>query len=231
MKKTILFVAAALAALTAGAQQKAPVPRLNPGVGPVMNVNTNQTYGSDLRVLPENAQTFINTLFPDVAVAVVERDVKDKEYEVKMADGYEVLFDYAGNWLEVESPDNATLSSEIIQKLVPENVVIETLSGDAVAQGGVVNYVEEIDYIPGFGYVVEYAVTPANKGKVAIDSNGNVTTMKALKAKTSKDAGKYARKNSKSDKSKSYKKNKEGKKGGKSGRSNSYRGERGKSVR
>lgn len=220
MKKTILFVAAALAALTAGAQGKGPVPRLNPGVGPVMNVNTNQTYGSDLRVLPEKAQTFINTLFPDVAVAVVERDTKDQEYEVKMADGYEVLFDYSGNWLEVESPDNAMLSSEIIKKLVPENLVIETLSGDAVAQGGVVDFVEEIDYIPGFGYVVEYAVTPANKGKVAIDSNGNVSTMKALKAKTAKDNGKYARKHSKSDKAKANR-NRSGKKGIRSGRNSS----------
>lgn len=182
MKKTFLLFAVALMTLTAGAQEKRQMPRLNPGVGPVMNVNTNQTFGSDLRILPENAQTFINTLFPDVAVSQVERDTKDQEYEVKMADGYEVLFDYNGNWLEVESPDNAMLSSEIIKKLVPENVVIETLSGDAVTTGGVVDYVEEIDYIPGYGYVVEYAVSPVNKGKVAVDTNGNVTSVKALKA-------------------------------------------------
>lgn len=193
MKKTLLFLAIAAAAISAGAQNQAPVPRLNPGVGPVMNVNTNQTFGSDLRILPENAQTFINTIFPDVAVAQVERDTKDQEYKVKMSDGYEVTFDYNGNWLEVESPDNARLSSEIIKKLVPENVVVETLSGNAVADGGVVNYVEEIDYIPGFGYVVEYAVTPANKGKVAIDSNGNVTSVKALKAGNNYGHGRYAK--------------------------------------
>lgn len=202
MKKTLLILSIALVALTAGAQEKRQIPRLNPGVGPVMNVNTNQTFGSDLRILPENAQTFINTIFPDVAVAQVERDTKDQEYEVTMADGYEVLFDYNGNWLEVESPDNAMLSSEIIKKLVPENVVVETLSGNAVTEGGVVNYVEEIDYIPGYGYVVEYAVSPQNKGKVAIDSTGKVTNVKALKAGTDYGKSKYAGKMKKGDKAK-----------------------------
>lgn len=214
MKKTFLLLAVALMTLTAGAQEKRQMPRLNPGVGPVMNVNTNQTFGSDLRILPENAQTFINTLFPDVAVSQVERDTKDQEYEVKMADGYEVLFDYDGNWLEVESPDNAMLSSEIIKKLVPENVVIETLSGDAVTTGGVVDYVEEIDYIPGYGYVVEYAVSPVNKGKVAVDTNGNVTSVKALKAGSNSGNQKYAGKMKIGDKSKFNKKDNRGRKGG-----------------
>lgn len=214
MKKTLLLLAVALMTLTAGAQEKRQMPRLNPGIGSVMNVNTNQTFGSDLRILPENAQTFINTLFPDVAVSQVERDTKDQEYEVKMADGYEVLFDYNGNWLEVESPDNAMLSSEIIKKLVPENVVIETLSGDAVTTGGVVDYVEEIDYIPGYGYVVEYAVSPVNKGKVAIDTNGNVTSVKALKAGSNSGNQKYAGKMTKGDKSKCDKKDNGSRKGG-----------------
>lgn len=214
MKKTFLLLAVALMTLTAGAQEKRQMPGLNPGVGPVMNVNTNQTFGSDLRILPENAQTFINTLFPDVAVSQVERDTKDQEYEVKMADGYEVLFDYDGNWLEVESPDNAMLSSEIIKKLVPENVVIETLSGDAVTTGGVVDYVEEIDYIPGYGYVVEYAVSPVNQGKVAIDTNGNVTSVKALKAGSNSGNQKYAGKMKNGDKSKFNKKDNRGRKGG-----------------
>lgn len=187
MKKTLLIIALAAVGLVAAAQEQKPVPRLNPGVGPVMNVNTNQTYGSNLRVLPENAQTFVNTLFPDVAVAEVERDVKDQEYEVKMANGYEVLFDYNGNWLEVESPDNAMLSSGIVKQLVPENVVVETLAGNAVVPGGVIDYIEEIDYVPGFGYVVEYAVSPRQKGKVAVDSKGNVSDVKALKSCVSKD--------------------------------------------
>lgn len=199
MKKTILCLAIFAAALTASAQM--PVggnQQLLRGIGPVENVNNNPQYGTDIREMPENAQTFINTLFPNVAVASVQKDLKDKEWDVKMANGYEITFDYNGTWLEVESPDNATLSSEQVNMLVPQNQVIATLSGDAVVPGGIVNFVEDIEYIPGFGYVVEYAAVGQPDGKVAVDTNGNVKTMKDLKSykaqakgkKGNRDAGK-----------------------------------------
>ena len=208
MKKTILLLAFLAATLGASAQTNSNCvnPELLRGIGPAINVNNNPQYGTDIRVLPENAQTFINNLFPDVLTASVENNLKDKEWEVKMADGYEVTFDYAGNWLEVESPRNVMLSSEMVKQLVPQNVVVETLAGDAVVPGGVINFVEEIDYIPGFGYVVEYAAAPQNTGKVAIDTNGNVKSMKDVKAykasakKDCKAKGQYAAKNKKGGK-------------------------------
>lgn len=192
MKKTLILAALAFAAIGANAQQPCANPQLLRGIGPAINVNNNPQYGTDIRVLPENAQTFINTLFPNVAVASVENDLKDKQWEVKMADGFEVNFDYNGNWTEVESPRNAMLPSETVKALIPENVVIATLTGDQIVNGGIVNYVEEIDYVPGFGYVVEYAASDQASGKVAIDTNGNVKTMREFKAMSNTGKNKMA---------------------------------------
>lgn len=191
MKKTLIFLAMAALALTGAAQDKKVMPRYNRGVGPAINVPIEQNYGTDLRVLPENAQTFINTLFPDVAVADVERDGRDQEYEVRMDNGYEVTFDLDGNWLEVDSPDNAMLSGEMVRQLVPENEVMATLSGDAIVNGGVVNYVEDIEVIPGVGYVVEYEVSPAVKGKAGIDNAGTLRSAREMKGTVKK--AKYAK--------------------------------------
>lgn len=223
MKKTLIFVALLSAALGVSAQNKCnnaakecnnPAVRteLMRGIGPAIDVNNNPQYGSNIRVLPENAQTFINTLFPNVATASVEKNLKLNAYEVKMDNGYEVLFDYAGNWLEVEAPNNTMLSSEIIKQLVPQNEVVATLSGDTVVPGGVINYVEEIDYIPGFGYVVEYADVLNGGGKIAVDTNGNVQSMKAVKemAKKAKDGMRGDRKGGKKAYAKSQKKAKKG---------------------
>lgn len=186
MRNTILTVILGMAAVcTAGAQSQ-PAPRLNNGVGPVEAVSTN------FRSLPEKAQTFVNELFPSTMVASVTNDVADNEYEVKMSDGYEITFDYDGNWIEVETPDNVMLPSSVLNKLVPENVVVATLSGDAVVPGGVVNYIESIEYVPGYGYVVEYE-SVTNEGKVRIDKGGNVLKHKTDKPRLGKKGKKGAK--------------------------------------
>lgn len=174
MKNTILTLILGAATLLPAGAKRPPVPRINGGVIPVEAVSM------DFRSLPENAQTFVNELFPATMVAKVTNDVADREYEVKMSDGYEITFDYNGNWLEVETPDNVMLPSSILSKLIPENVVITTLSGDAVTPGGIINYIESVEYIPDYGYIVEYEAT-TSKGKVGIDKSGNINKAKSGK--------------------------------------------------
>lgn len=157
------------------AQDRLPV--INGGVGPVTAIST------DVSSLPAEAQTFINELFPNVAVAKVTNDVADREYEVDMSNGYEVKFDYDGKWLEVDTPDNATFPSSMLPRLMPEAVVIETLTGNDVQPGGVIEYVEEVEVTPASAYVVSYT-TPASKGKVLVDKKGKV-----LKHKNSAHSG------------------------------------------
>ncbi len=177
MKKTLFILGlAAMAAMPVTAQQsnQGASPRLNPGVGPAMSGSM------EFRSLPENAQTFINTLFPSTTVARVENDFKDREYEVKMSDGYEITFDYNGNWTQVEAPEGVMLPSSTLVAMVPEQVVITALSGNDLAQGGGINYVEEIEAYPE-GYMVEYA-TASDKGKVAVSKNDGSVVTKGKKA-------------------------------------------------
>lgn len=178
MKKTFITLAlAALAAVPAVAQKQ--IPRLNPGVGPV------EAASMTFRSLPENAQTFINTLFPATTVSRVVNDFKDREYDVTMSDGYEITFDYDGNWTQVEAPDGVMLPSSTLAALVPEQTVIMTLSGDDLVNGGVIDSIEEIEVYPE-GYLVEYATGTYGKGKAAVSKTDGKVTRHKLSARQSK---------------------------------------------
>jgi hypothetical protein len=71
--------------------------------------------------LPDKAQVFMKTHFPDVKVsyAKVEKDVFEKSYEVILVDGCKVEFDRKGEWTEInckykEVPLN-TVPAEIVK--------------------------------------------------------------------------------------------------------------------
>lgn len=140
----------------------------------------------DFSSLPENAQTFINDLFPATSVSKVENDFVDRKYEVDLSNGYEVTFDYNGNWVQVEAPDGATLPSSTLSVLVPEEVVMTTLSGDALLNGGVTEVIDEITVLPG-EYVVEYVTGKVGTGKANVSkSDGSVIIRKGHKDRPSK---------------------------------------------
>lgn len=165
MKNALLILALLSGGLmTASAQTPQQV--AYSGVGPVEEIST------DFRSLPENAQTFINELFPATTVTAVKNDVADSEYEVDMSNGYEVVFNYDGDWIKIDAPDNVMLPSSVVKQLVSDDAIVAVLTGDQVVPGGVIDYVGEIACIPDYGYVVEYEA--AEKGKVAIDNSGNV---------------------------------------------------------
>ncbi|MBD5231975.1 MAG: hypothetical protein HDS66_07495 [Bacteroidales bacterium] len=177
MKKTFISLSILVAAtLGAAAQSVTPaarqMPKLPQGVGPVMEASMVTTD------LPAQAQNFLNKYFAGVAVKSAKNDFKDRRYEVKLADGAEVEFDYNGNWIEVEAPDGATLPSSTISALMPESVVVNSLSGDAMVNGGVMQYVEEVVSYPDF-YVVS-AVTPdGTKTRASVDrKDGKVNVLK-----------------------------------------------------
>lgn len=168
--KKLLLLASLVISLGATAQDKLPV--INGGVGPVTAIS------SDVSTLPAKAQSFINELFPNVAVAKVTNDVADREYEVDMANGYEVKFNYEGKWLEVDTPDNATFPSSMLPRLMPEAVVIETLTGNDVQPGGIIEFIDEVEVTPASAYAISYT-TPVGKGKVLVDKKGKVRSHKA----------------------------------------------------
>ena len=75
--------------------------------------------------LPEKAQTFLSTYFPEAKVSLVRKeiDVIELNYDVIFADGSKVEFDRKGNWTEIDC-----LTHSLPAGIVPEaiNKVITT---------------------------------------------------------------------------------------------------------
>ena len=63
--------------------------------------------------LPATAQNFINTYFADSRVEECNYDNEDREYELKLANGFEVTFNEAGEWISVDAPKGKSLPSGI----------------------------------------------------------------------------------------------------------------------
>ena len=69
--------------------------------------------------LPEKAQTFLSTYFPDAKISLArkELDVMELNYDVIFTDGSKVEFDRKGNWTEVDC-----LTNPLPSGIVPEAI-------------------------------------------------------------------------------------------------------------
>ena len=69
--------------------------------------------------LPEKAQTFLSTYFPESKISLIrkETDVLELNYDVIFADGSKVEFDHKGNWTEVDC-----LTHPLPIGIVPEEI-------------------------------------------------------------------------------------------------------------
>ena len=85
------------------------------------------TYLISLSELPQDAQTFLATYFPNENAAKVEKQsIGDIiMYQVEMDNGFEIMFNSKGDWQEVDAPDGKTLpvgiAPEAIQNYVDTN--------------------------------------------------------------------------------------------------------------
>ena len=84
--------------------------------------------------LPEKAQTFLSTYFPEAKASLVRKeiDVIELNYDVIFADGSKVEFDRKGNWTEIDCLTHslpAGIVPEAINKIInthyPETKVIK----------------------------------------------------------------------------------------------------------
>ena len=71
--------------------------------------------------LPQDARNFIEKTFPGVKVIKCEREMPWTQYDVKLANGYELEFDRVGRWLEIETETSPF--SPVLLKLIPANAV------------------------------------------------------------------------------------------------------------
>ena len=69
--------------------------------------------------LPEKAQTFLSTYFPDAKISLARKDIDVMElsYDVIFTDGSKVEFDRKGNWTEVDC-----LTNPLPSGIVPEDI-------------------------------------------------------------------------------------------------------------
>ena len=77
----------------------------------------------NLTQLPEKAQTFLSTYFPEAKVSLVRKeiDVIELNYDVIFTDGSKIEFDRKGNWTEVDClthPLPAGIVPEAINKVI-----------------------------------------------------------------------------------------------------------------
>lgn len=194
MKKTIIALALlstvifpAVAQTESGKVPENLIMQARGGVAPVV------AGSADISSLPVKAQILIKELFPQSSVVKIENEFAKREYEVKMSDGYEVTFDYDGNWLQIESPDSATLPSSTLSRLVPEAAVLTTIGSDALMRGGATDAVCEINVLPD-GYLIEYATGTVGKGRAHINKSDGSILIKDKKAKKGYKAGKERKK-------------------------------------
>ena len=123
--------------------------------------------------LPIEAQTFINTLFPSIAIKSAIRDIADNEYDVTMTNGYEMIFDNEGYWLEIDAPDNAMFPCGIIEQIVETDVFIALLE-KKISTGPIAYHLKSIVYIPEYGYVFQYSLPNHDEDNIIIDTDGNI---------------------------------------------------------
>ena len=86
----------------------------------------------DRTQLPEKAQTFLSTYFPEAKISLARKeiDVMELNYDVIFTDGCKVEFDRKGNWTEVDC-----LTHPLPSGIVPEAIekVIRTQYPEAQA--------------------------------------------------------------------------------------------------
>lgn len=82
--------------------------------------------------LPEKAQTFLSTYFPEAKISLARKeiDVMELSYDVIFTDGSKVEFDRKGNWTEVDC-----LAQPLPAGIVPDAIkeVIDTRYPDVKA--------------------------------------------------------------------------------------------------
>lgn len=99
MKKTMLFLACVFTLITSAcADNYQPI---------------------NLSQLPEKAQTFLSTYFPDAKISLARKeiDVMELSYDVIFTDGSKVEFDRKGNWTEVDC-----LTQPLPAGIVPDGI-------------------------------------------------------------------------------------------------------------
>ena len=112
-------------------------------MGPVVSVSETE------KSIPASIKTFINTYFPGTTMTEINLKNMDGIYSIDLSNGYELKFLNTGQWLEIEAPKGALISTEMIAKILPAESV------EHLTHKGVLSRVNELSFKPNSGYKVE----------------------------------------------------------------------------
>ena len=82
-------------------------------MGPVVSVS--ETENS----IPTEIKSFINNYFPGTTMTEIQLKTMDGIYKIDLSNGYELTFLSSGQWLEIDAPKGALISTEITINLLP----------------------------------------------------------------------------------------------------------------
>lgn len=82
----------------------------------LMSCESSDKVAIEFAQLPNNAQTFIKTHFPDKTISIIfhDKDMFDKDYEVVFEDTSNVDFNSKGEWTEIEIKSEPGVPTEAI---------------------------------------------------------------------------------------------------------------------
>lgn len=103
--------------------------------------------------LPENAQTFITTHFPEADINKIEKNATAESdgslYEVELSNNFDIDFSAEGDWIDIDG-NNSEIPAEIIPANIA-NYVIENYAGlfiteiDTESTGYEINLSNDLD--------------------------------------------------------------------------------------
>ena len=112
-------------------------------MGPVIGVS------ETLNSIPTEIKSFINNYYPGTTITEIQLKTMDGIYDINLSNGYELKFMSTGQWLEIEAPKGALISTELTSKLLP------AASVEHLTHKGVLSRVNELSFKPQTGYKVE----------------------------------------------------------------------------
>lgn len=112
-------------------------------MGPVVSVS--ETENS----IPTEIKSFINNYFPGTTMTEIQLKTMDGIYKIDLSNGYELTFLSSGQWLEIDAPKGALISTEITINLLP------AASVEHLSHKGILSRVNELNYNSKNGYKVE----------------------------------------------------------------------------
>ena len=114
-------------------------------IGPVVSVSETE------KSLPADIKTFVNKYFPGATMTEIQLKTLDGIYKIKINNGYSLKFQTSGQWLEIDAPKVAMLSTTMVTDLLPAESVKH------LTDRGVIPRITELTFKPHLGYKAEVA--------------------------------------------------------------------------